>query len=64
MIKLNKLLEEIDCLNIHGDDKIIIKNISYNSITTEKGDLFISVKGFKEDGNKYIESAIENGAVT
>lgn len=40
-----------------------ISGISYNSLNTKKGDAFVAIRGFKTDGHKYIDSAIENGAV-
>ena len=39
-----------------------IKGISFDSRTTKKGDLFVSIKGDKFDGNDYISQAIYNGA--
>ena len=45
-----------ECLNTK------IKNISYNSKLIKKDYIFVAIKGTKEDGNKYIENAIENKA--
>ncbi len=39
-----------------------IKGISFDSRNTKKGDLFVSVKGNKFDGNNYIKRAISKGA--
>lgn len=39
-----------------------IKNIAYNSKLIKKDYIFVAIKGTKEDGNKYIENAIENKA--
>ena len=36
--------------------------IKTNSKEVISGDTFIALKGFKEDGHKYIEDAINNGA--
>jgi len=36
--------------------------IKTNSNEVKSGDTFIALKGFKEDGHKYIEDAIKNGA--
>lgn len=36
--------------------------IKTNSKEVNNGDTFIALKGFKEDGHKYIEEAIKNGA--
>jgi len=40
-----------------------IKNISTDSRTIEKGDLFIAVKGEKFDGHTYVKDVLEKGAV-
>ena len=39
-----------------------IKGISFDSRTTKKGDLFVSIKGNKFDGNDYIDQATSKGA--
>ena len=41
---------------------IKIKGISFDSRSVKKGDLFVSIKGNKFDGNKFINDAIKNGA--
>ncbi len=41
---------------------IKIKNISFDSRNIKKGDLFISIKGYKYDGHDYIDKAILKGA--
>ncbi len=53
-IDISKISKE--CLNTN------IKNISYNSKLIKKEYIFIAIKGIKDDGHKYIESAIENKA--
>lgn len=37
-------------------------NIKSNSKKIKKGDIFIAIKGIDDDGHKYIEDAIKNGA--
>ena len=39
-----------------------IKGISSDSRSIKKGYLFISIKGNKYDGNKYIDQAVSKGA--
>ena len=41
---------------------IKIKNISLDSRNIKKGDLFISIKGYKYDCHDYIDKAILKGA--
>ena len=45
-----------------GLAKIKIKAISFDSRSTKKGDLFVSIKGSKFDGGNYINQAISKGA--
>ena len=42
---------------------IDIKGLSLNSKEVKKGDLFLALAGSKTHGNKYIQEAIDNGAV-
>ena len=41
---------------------IDINGLSINSKTIKKGDLFIAIVGTNENGNDYIEEAIQSGA--
>lgn len=54
------LLEEYRTINFENID---ITGLSYNSLTTKSGDLFICIRGEASDGHKYAQNAIENGAV-
>ncbi|MEI0604365.1 UDP-N-acetylmuramoyl-L-alanyl-D-glutamate--2,6-diaminopimelate ligase [Brachyspira alvinipulli] len=45
-----------ECLNLE------IKGIAYNSKLIKKNYIFVAIKGLKDDGHKYIESAINNKA--
>ena len=53
---LNKINESYRHHNFSG--------ISFNSKTCKKGDIFFAIKGIKNDGNKFINDAIKNGAKT
>jgi MurE/MurF fusion protein len=49
--------------NLHKDIKNVkIRNLSLDSRTIKKGDLFFALKGQKFDGKKFIISAIKKGA--
>lgn len=39
-----------------------VHKLCYNSKQVERGDVFFAVKGFKTDGNKYINDALAKGA--
>ena len=41
----------------------IANDVSIDSRTTKKGDLFIALRGPKFDGHKFLNSAFNNGAV-
>jgi UDP-N-acetylmuramoyl-L-alanyl-D-glutamate--2,6-diaminopimelate ligase len=47
---------------ISGSDEIKITGISFDSRKTQKGHLFIAVKGEKTDGNLFISDAVQSGA--
>ncbi len=64
-MKLKDLIKNIDIVKVEAVkdwQDIEITGLSYNSKTTEKGDIFICLKGENTDGHKYAKSAVENGA--
>jgi len=62
-MKLKIIMENIDFNLIKGDIDIDIKGIQYDSRKIKQGDVFFCIEGYKLDGHKYIQSAINNGAV-
>ena len=61
-MKLYKLIEKLNILDISGNIDIDIDSIHYDSRIVDKNSLFICIKGFNSDGHKYINKAIERGA--
>ena len=61
-MKLKEMLIGLEGLKVKGDLDIDIKGVESNSKNVEEGFLFVAIKGFKVDGHKFIDSAIENGA--
>lgn len=61
-MKMLKLLEEITYIEYIGKKDVVIKGITYDSRKVEEGYVFSAVKGFKMDGHRFIENAINNGA--
>ena len=61
-MKLRELLRGIRILSASADMETEIGDISYDSRTTRKGDLFTAISGFAADGHKYIGQAMEHGA--
>ena len=47
----------------HNDDTIVVTGISQDSRDIKPGDLFCCVRGQTFDGHRYVDQAIENGAV-
>lgn len=60
---LQYLIENLTDKEIIGDTNIDINKIEYNSQKIEKNDIFVAIKGYKENGNDYIKEAIEKGAI-
>lgn len=60
---LQYLIENLTDKVIIGDTNIDINKIDYNSQKIEQNDIFVAIKGYKEDGNDYIKEAVEKGAV-
>lgn len=48
---------------IGGDIRASINKITFDSRKTEKGDIFVAIPGTQVDGHKFIDKAIEKGAV-
>ncbi len=61
-MNIKNLLKEMDYLGYEGKDNIEITGITNDSRKVKKNDLFVAIKGFTDDGHKFIESALENGA--
>lgn len=62
-MKLSKLTEGIAVTKISGNTEINIEKICYDSRKVTNNALFCCIVGFETDGHKYIEKAIESGAV-
>ncbi len=66
-MKLDKLIELLKPENIIDSknkdfSEIEIQDISYNSQTTKKGDIFVCLAGEKTDGHKFAQQAEKAGA--
>ncbi|MGL5052747.1 MAG: UDP-N-acetylmuramoyl-L-alanyl-D-glutamate--2,6-diaminopimelate ligase [Cetobacterium sp.] len=61
---MEKLFKNIDYKVLKLIDKdIYTGNLEYDSRKIKNGDIFVALKGNLVDGHKYIEKALENGAV-
>lgn len=59
---LETLLEGVEVIEVHGNPRIIIGGLAYDSRLVREGDLFVAIPGTKEDGNRYVQDAIRRGA--
>lgn len=62
-MELKKILAGLEGLRAGGNLELDIKNIESDSRNVTKDSLFVAIKGFETDGHKYIEQAIEKGAI-
>lgn len=62
-MELKKLLNGVDCKEIHGKTDVEINAVQFDSRKITIGDLFVAQRGVSADGHVYIEKAISLGAV-
>lgn len=62
-MNLRELIGSYKTLEIEGSLDLDILGIQHDSRLVDKGYLFIAKKGFREDGHKYIQEAIDRGAI-
>lgn len=60
---IEKIFSNLDCKVLQKGESFEFSSIEYDSRKIEKGDIFVAMKGFSTDGNKYIDSAIQKGAI-
>ncbi len=60
---LTQLLAGVEILSVQGNIDVKISGIAFNSAEVKPGDVFVCIKGFKNDGHDYAEDALEKGAV-
>ena len=62
-----KISEIINKSRVSADlklrDDIEITGLHYDSRKIKPGNIFFAIKGLKEDGNKFADDAVNNGAV-
>lgn len=57
------LAQLLPTMNLAKASSVAVSGLALDTRRLKKGDLFIALAGSKQDGRKYIASAIENGAV-
>ncbi len=62
MKKVSELIKNIDVVNFTGNSSAQVTSIHLNSREVRPNSLFVAIKGSSDDGSKYIQEAIKNGA--
>lgn len=62
-MKLKDLLVKVNLLSIIGSSEVDVTGVNIDSRQVKKGHLFVAVKGTQVDGHRFIDKAIEQGAV-
>ncbi|KGP91777.1 hypothetical protein N780_15450 [Pontibacillus chungwhensis BH030062] len=60
--ELANILKTVESESNSVNPNALIKGISFNSQEIQEGFLFIAIKGYQQDGHRFINNAIENGA--
>src|SRR5690242_1051008 len=63
IMKLKKLLDQVEVENVKGSKEVEITGLSSNSKQVGPGFLYIAKRGKHYDGNDYVNDAIAAGAV-
>jgi len=61
-LKLSRLLAELKVKRLKGNLDVEIKGVVCDSRKVKEGYLFVAVRGFREDGHRFIPEAIRRGA--
>lgn len=61
-MEIKKLLKNIPVVELHGETACTIQGIAYDSRKVRHNYLFVAIPGAREDGMKYAQDAVRNGA--
>ncbi|NLJ26747.1 UDP-N-acetylmuramoyl-L-alanyl-D-glutamate--2,6-diaminopimelate ligase [Desulforhabdus amnigena] len=59
---LEILLQGLDVLEIRGDLQTQVNGLAYDSRQIGDGDLFVAIRGTRQDGNQFVGDAVRRGA--
>jgi len=60
---LHKIIRKTPFIDYFGDLNKEVETIEYNSKKCKPNSCFVAIKGINQDGNKFIDDAIHNGAI-
>lgn len=63
MIYINDIIEKFGGILVCGDKELKIENISKDTRTIQKDDIYVGIRGESFDGNKFYKDAFDKGAV-
>ena len=63
MKNLKNILSQVQYNQIIGDADIDFNAIQYDSRKVNKNDVFVAIKGVQADGHKFVDKAIQQGAI-
>ncbi len=61
-VTINQIAKEMGC-SYEGPEGIVVRRVVFDSREVGPGDLFVAIRGQRVDGHRYIDKAIEAGAV-
>ncbi len=61
-MKLNALLDRVPAVAVSGPVDLEIKGVTHDSRQVKPGFIFCALSGQRDDGNRYIQDAIDRGA--
>lgn len=59
---LQELLARVPGARLHGDPNLLVTGLAYHSQRVTPGQMFFAIRGWKEDGNRFIPEAVARGA--
>ncbi len=62
-MRIKELTQELNIKKAIGNLDLRVKQIVFDSRKVKPGDLFVAVRGTRVNGHKFIDKAIENGAI-
>ena len=61
-MKLKELFASVEVLELRADPETELTGVCYDSRAAKPGDLFVAIRGFSSDGNRFIPNAVAAGA--